>query len=1022
MNENPIGMHNGIIGTFLRRPLGTLAVCLCLVILGAFAFAYVSVELYPHAKFPVLSISTSLSDSSPEEIETLITKPIEEAVADVSGLRKIQSVSNEGESEITLQFHYGHDISDKALEVRSRIRRLFPLLPKDARFPVITRYDPSGAPAVVFSVTGKGSKEDLAGWVNNTLKPRLSRIDGVAMVRISGAPKEEIIVDCDVGRLNALQINIEDVHRAIKTGHNSLPSGFMISQGRLLPVVTAGKVSTAAEVAQLPVKMAKLADVANVGQLAHVRLGAEEPREIVRYNGESLITVAVFRSSGSDLRRLWTEVKNQVDDARSMLIPTPTVQVITNQAEDLELVLHRFRVMMGITSLITGSILFIFLGSLRSTVVVLSSIPLSLCVSLLLMQAFGVTLDLLSLGGLTLGLGILVDNAIVVVESISRRWSEGWGTTEGVVTGSEEVALPLTLSTICTVIVFVPMVFVSREVRLLFVGFAWTVAASLLASLLASLVLVPVLYRYSAWRISSTKTRPILNFDLIYNGYSRLLTFAADYRFLVIGAAALFLLSGAILARGLSFRETLSTEVRHFRLFMIMPPGTATDLTSAEAGMVEKRLLSLRGVGGVHTEVQRNQARFTIAVKQDSSADRKTTLNTGQIKDLLKDKPQLQFHIVPLGQQDKEAKITLNIQGPSGERLTSVRDTIRHSLQTLPGVKDIMVHQADQVPILEFPVSHEEVGFRGWHATGLAHILRSHLTGPIAAKITGSNRIIQVRVRGSRLAGEDLKPLPHLLAPNERGDLVPLSELTQPAIRLGLAQLQRENRRPVLRMTLLLDEHDPLTVAQEVRNTLNPILSGSGCDYSFGDEIQDILRTRREMLKAACMGLALMYLVLIVATESVLQPILVLTAVPFGAAGAVMALRLLDVSVTLPVYVGMIILCGLVMNVNIVMVYTINSRMRSGEKLDDSVKNGAFRRLRPIVMTVLTALGGSTPMLFDHGSGSQLWFPFAVTLAAGMTSAGLFSLVLTPTLFTAVESIRRRRIKWRKTLAGHKPS
>ncbi len=997
-----------MISFLLKRPLGTLSACLCLVILGAFALFYMPINLYPHTQFPVLTISTILSDSSPEEIETLITKPIEEAIADIAGLRKIQSLSHSGESEITLQFHYGKSISEKALEVRSRIRRLFPLLPKDARFPVITRYDPSDSPVAILAVMGKVSQEEAGEWVLHTLKPKLGRIDGVATVRVSGAPKKEITVDCDAGRLNALSLTIHDVMLAIKGGHETLPAGFLTREGRHLSVLTAGKHQTPEDVELQPVHVSENGALLTVGQLAHVKLGIEEPAEITRYNGQLLITVEIYRSTDADLRQVWKEVGTLLDDIRTGDESAPIIQVVSNQAAELETVLRRMNIMIAMTATITACVLFIFLGNLRSTVVVLSAIPFSLFVTILLMKLLGVTFDLLSLGGLTLGLGILVDNAIVVVESISRRWTEGDGVTKGVVDGTEDVAFPLLLSTLTTVIVFIPVMTISREIRLLFSGFAWTVAASLIASLVASLVLVPVLFRYLGKTYNPLSQLNFIDFPALSDRYGSLLILLQRRSGMVITAACAFLFLGIFFGKGLSFRETLTTEVRHFRVFMVLAPGTSKESTAVEAKKVENLLMELPGVKGVHTEAHGSQGRFTVSVKPRKWFGRCDPVTTEQIKKVLKAFQGVQFHVVPVGQNGDETKISMNIQGPSGDRLVSLQDTIRQSLQQVAGVKDVMIRQGNPAPVLEFPVEHNTLGFRRVQATDMAYYLRGHLTGPIAAKIVGGEKVIQVRVRVLRNREEGLDAVLQGVVPNERREMVPFMELGHPSMRLAQGEFQRENRRPVLRMTLLLDADDPLKVAESVKKPLDNVLKGSGCDYSFGDEVQNILRTKREMIGAGITGLALIYLVLVIATESLALPLLIMTAVPLGVAGAIIALRLLGIAVSLPVYVGMMILCGLIVNVNVVMTYTINQLVRSGMLVAEAVTAGAKRRLRAIVMTVLTTFFASLPMLLDRGPGSSLWSPFALTLAVGIIAGALFSLAMTPILYLSIEKLKQR--------------
>ena len=599
---------------FLRRPRGTLAVCACLLLLGVFALKQMPVNLYPHVEYPVLTISTELSESSPEELEATVTKPIEEAIADIPGLKKIEAVSREGESQVTLQFHHDQKIAEKAMEVRSRIRRIFPLLPKDARFPVISRFDPSDTSVVVLAVTGDASLETVGHWVNEYLKPQLSRIDGVATVRVAGAPRRQILVECDTGRLQAQSLTISDVVAAITTSHASIPGGIVVQSGKNLSVITQGKLETPEDVSTVSLKLEQDGPVLRIGEIARVRLGSEERKEITRFNGRDLITVLVYRSTAADLRAIWKSISEKLDQIPHGSEFTPKIDVILNKAEEVERILARLWVILGITAAIMPLVLFAFLRTVRSTIVVLLAIPFSMLTTILAMQLLGVSLDMMSLGGLTLGIGILVDNAIVVAESISRRRSEGNSETDAVVLGTGDVAVPVILATAATIVVFLPVLFVSREIGLLFKGFAWTVGVGLFFSMIAAMILVPVLLRYIGGKFKQSDGSRSLDAALSLR-YGRLVNFLEAHRLVVVSSAVCLLILGVFLSGDLSYRRALITEVRSVRVVMVLAPGTATERTAAEALAVEQQLMKLPFVKGVHSDTRDNQAILTVSLK-----------------------------------------------------------------------------------------------------------------------------------------------------------------------------------------------------------------------------------------------------------------------------------------------------------------------------------------------------------------------------------------------------------------------
>lgn len=994
-----------LIATMIRRPIGTLITCLGVAVLGVVAFMHMPVHLRPRVQFPVLNIVTRLADTNTHEIELLLTKRIEEAIADVAGIRKIESISRTGESQITVQFHLGRGVTESVLEIRNRLRRLWPTFPPDTKFPLMTRYHPSDAPMVVLGVSGKTSIEETGEWVERFLKPQLSRLDGVATVTVSGAPLPEITVDCDVQAIRALNLTVEDVAQAIHTGHRTLPAGFLTTEGKRIGVRTTGFLKGPEDIASQPVRVSTQGMAVTVGNLARVERKVADPEEVTRYNGKSLVTVAVYRAGEADIRGTWRSVREKLQEIEATSDNVPHIEVIFNQAEELESILRRLAAIVPITLFVTGVTLFLFLGSVSSTVIVLAAIPLSLCLALLFLHILGIGLDLLALSGLTLALGILVDNAIVVIESIARRRDEGAPLQDAIVSGAEEVAGPLVLATLAAVIAFVPVVFLSKEIRLFFVSFAWAVSVGLAASLISSLVLIPVLFRY----MGSRRSRPILmsfessGFALWYD---RAFQQAVGHRGLVLLVAACFLLVCLGLAQTLSFRKTAGGSVQQFRIILITQPGAAKEHTDVIAQEVERQVLTIPGVERVHSDVKGNHGILNVSMqftKEDSGTAVQKVLDHA-----LAGRKDVQSHLMETGSQGEGRKISLDVHGPGPEQLVALQPSLRSLLEGVAGVRDVIIHQANPVPVVGFLVQHADVGFSRVHARSFAYQLRGHLQGPISARIPEGERTVDVRVRALREVKAGLGPLSRTVIRNERGELIPLTELVEPAARMEPVDLHRENRRPVMNLSLLLDKDEPLVIAAKVKEAFERHPLPPGYDYSFGDEVRDIIRMRKEMVAAAGIGLILIYLILVAATESLLLPFIIMIAVPFALGGVVMALRIAGVPVALPTYVGMIILCGLAINVNIVMVHAMKRRREAGDLPKDAARAGAHRRLRPILMTVVTTVCGSLPMLFDTGRGSSLWSPLALSLAAGMTASAIFSLVMTPTMYTALEELKAR--------------
>lgn len=973
-----------------------------LTVLGVTALFFVPITLYPQTRFPTLTITTGLSDASPEEIETLITRKMEEALGDLSGLRKMSSSSRQGTSRLVLEFQEDRDLSEPVMEVRGRMRRLWPSFPKDTRFPVISHYNPSDEPLAVLSVTGSMSLPDLSHWIDHTLNPQLSRLKGVAAVQTAGSSSLEMRVNCDVGRLNALNLTVHHVAEAISQGNATLPAGFVIEAEKRLPMKTDGGLRSVPEVANQPLVVAEGGALVTVGDVADVEMVSEELREISRLNGNPMISLAVYRTTESDLRRIWLLIKEKIDELNA-LDPEIRIEVIYNQAELLEESLARLKVIMVLAALTASCTLFLFLGTVSSTLIILAAIPFSGLMAVLLMHMFGLSMDLFSLSGLSLSVGMTVDSGIIVIESIFLRMGYIRDRNSAIFLGAEEMALPVIFSTITTVSVFLPLVFVSQRLRSYFVGLTWGVSLSMLASLIAAMVLVPVLFKFFGERSGN-------RFDLTrYVDYPRhyenVINFVLAHPGRVVFVTIVFFAVVGFIATRLTYRQDWGIAEQGFRVHLVMMPGSSSDGTLKEAEVLENQLMGLPNVRRVYTNITEDQAKITVTLnKSASSVDVEECVKKAE--HMIPQRQHVQYHFMPLGQGGNLRTISVIATGHSLDRVVRYMQEARSSLISLPGVRACVLHQPNPAPEVEFRVEHDRLGAQGIRASELAKDLRSRLTGPVATRITSGDRELPVRVRTKQDPKAGLKPLQQAYLLNDQSNMLPFTELAEPSLKLAEREINRENRLRAVRASVALNsEADPLQVAEAIQATLAKIHLDPGYNFRIGEEVDDIVRTKREMFRTAFMGLFLIYLVLVAATESFLCPLVIMTAAPFAAGGVILALAVTGYSVNLPVYMGTIIVCGLLANANIVLVYAIKDRISSGYAPRDAVAEAAHRRLRPILMTTMTTVCASLPMAFDRGIGSSMWVPFALTVASGLTASALFSLLLTPACYLLMTRI-----------------
>ncbi len=981
------------------RPLGLLTLCLCLAALGAVAAAVLKLNLLPASRYPALTVSTQLPDAGPQAVELLVTRPIEEALRGVRGLRRVLSTSRPGRSEVTLELHTNADVSDAAQQVRGRLRGLMRKLPDDARRPVISQYNPAERPVAVLGVTGP-ELGPAGQWAREVLLPALRRVDGVAEVELSGAPKPEIMVECDPLRLKGLGLTVRQVALAVRAGSSTLPAGEMRSRGRELPLRTAGRVDGPAQIAAMPLIATPGGAMVRVGEVAAVHRRYEQPKELARLDGRPVAALALHQAWGAEMGGLWSRVEAALRDNRPPAGSGIKVQVVYSQARRLAQALSRLSWVALFAALAAGAVLYLFLRSLVMTLVALAALPFSLAVALLLVWALGLRLDLVALSGLALALGMMVDNAVVVIEAVHHAWQRGMQRAAGVMAGMSEVAAPIAFSTLTTVAAFVPLVLVSDWVRLTLGGFFWGLTLSLGASLLAALVLIPALLlavgpggRRRPWAAPAA--------------YGRALGLVMSRPGRTALAALLLLALAALAAPGMRFTGGGGLGAVGFTTMVVTPPGTPREITARETARVEALARGLEGVKRVHSRVWSNQGRVVITFKEGGPPGGVP----GAMKTLrgrLPSEGRTQYHLLPLGETQGGTTLTLNLYGPQLRGLLRYAVEVRRRLAGAAGLTDSVLRLGSPAPEMDLVVDHVLLGAYGLTARDVAEEVRAHLTGPVAVRLPGTDQEIEVRVRARPLPGKSAFAFERvfLAAPGNR--MVPMTEVVRPAVERAPSELHRQNFRPVVRLTLLWDRGDVITAAAEVRRVLGGMTSPQGYDWELGDELREVERSRREMTTGVLLALGLVYLIMVAATESLLGPLLVMCAAPFAAAGALLALRGLGLAVSTPAYLGACVLSGMLVNAGIVMLHAMRRAEQDGAGLAEAARLGAVRRLRPVLMTTLTTLAGSVPLVLDTGVGSDAWRPLALTLAAGLLGSGLACLVLTPALYPLTRRLERR--------------
>jgi HAE1 family hydrophobic/amphiphilic exporter-1 len=1019
----------------IKKPITIVMISLGAVLLGIVSLSNLPLDLYPDVDFPVLTISTRLPGYSPVHIEALITKPIEEVASTVNNVKTVKSLSREGESEVLVKFKIGTNMDFASLQIREKIDLIRGDFPKDTRFPMISKRNPASNPIIVLTAFGQAGPAKLREVSDDLIKKRLERIPGVANVEVNGGKEREIVVDVEEGQLKAMGLSILEIAHRIEKSNVSLPTGTLVKGDSELTTRAAGEVRSLKEIEDIPLSKTRRDSLILVKDIGKVKDTFKESEVITLFKGEPRVSIALQKESDANTLQLANAVDKEMKALSPMLPSGVKLEVFYNQADYIRSSLKRLKESIFLGGILAMAVLFVFLRHIPSTLIIGVSIPLSVIATFSLMYFTGITMNVISMSGLALGIGMLVDNSIVVLENIFRHKLKGSGAAEAASIGTREVVTAITASTFAHIAVFFPIVFVQKKVQMLYSNLFYTVSFSLVISLLVAIAIVPML---SSWTRSMPRKEEIIKRRYI-RLYRKGLLKALRYRW-AVALAALVLFGGSLfLIKFIGFESIGAMEKREFRISIQTPPGTKLSVVQGVTDEIEAILSKIPDVSDVSTEVRGDWARVFVRLKKEGGGR-----STREVVEMMRPKvnaiPRAQItfsidRVVGTGHS-----IILQVNGFDPKKLLSYAFQIKRRLQAVKGVSDVVIRQANEKPELTVKVLHDQAGAIGLDAAKIAHTIRSAFTGPISTKYREKGKEIDVRVRlrpedrpdasafqrllatysenqkekdrRARLEAEaktDPSALQYLLTTHSKNQLIiPLSEVCRFDEGFGPGEIHRKDQQRMVEIQAEVSgDIDLQRAAFLVEQELSSFRFEKGYGYTFGEDYREMKASQREMLYAVILAVLLVYMILASLFESLLHPFTIMLSVPLAAIGVLWIFFVTGMPMNVGVYVGAIALAGIVVNNSIVLVDFIRLlRERGMGRWKAIVKAGEFR-LRPILMTSATTVLGLIPMAIDRSAEAALWSPLALTIISGLTVSTVLTLFVVPVVYSLVEGIRK---------------
>ncbi len=1024
----------------IKRPVTVLMAVMVSLLLGFIAFSEIPVDLMPEVNFPTLSITTDYEGVGPEEIETLISRPLEQIVSAAPGVERVTSTSSEGRSSVRIEFVYGTDIEVAADEVRSRLDRGRRTLPDDIEPPTIFKFDVTQFPIMFLTVaTDDMDPRQLRMFVEKNILYRFERIKGVGQVRIGGGLRREIHVDLNLEKLRALDLSVAQVVNTVRNENLNRPVG-PVKEGRFDVLLrTSGEFDNVQQILDVALTSRQGIPV-YVRDIAEVEDSHPDIRHYVGVNGKEALRLIMFKQSGSNTVKVsdavWDEVASIHGD-----YPGIRIDKTMDTADFINAAIRNVEAAAGIGAVLAVFVLLLFLRSLSSTLIIGVAIPISVVSTFALMYFNGFTLNIVSFGGLALGVGMLVDNAIVVLENIYRHREEGKKSFDAAVMGSREVATAITASTLTTIAVFVPVMFIGGYTAQQFQQLAWVVSFSLLCSLVVALTVVPALC--SRRQSTGGSNVRILKYaeramNSMSASYSDLIGWSLANRGIVTLLAVASFVCAIWLTGYVGVELEPQVDEGQIRVNFESEPGTRAEVTKeivdkmeaivmADAGAEVEYIMTEAGSDSPFRSIATHIGELRITLVDQSERDRSAREITNMLRPkLMAVAPgvQLRTRISSgnfgrrRGGGDSDDRLQVTIRGYAPETTQQLAIQVRDAMLSVHGVAEAQVSRRPGSPEMVVRVDRLRAASLGMSVSEVADTLETAVGGRRSTfyREEGDEYDIVVRLREEdRLELAQVGRIP-LRTP--QGELIYADDVVQLNRQEGPIEISRVDQERIIYVSGTIAERDLGSIIEDLRVEVAGINVPNGYEIRFGGEWEDQQQSFRELSFAAILALLLVYMVMAAQFESLRDPFIILFSVPLAAIGIVTILVITETTFNMQGFLGVIVLVGIVVNNAIVLIdYTNQLRRDHGYGINDSVMTAGRRRLRPILMTTVTTVLGLTPMALGIGEGSELQVPMARVVIGGLMTSTLITLVFIPVVYATLEDAsawigtRRRRRK-----------
>lgn len=995
----------------IRKPATTIMFIISMIFFGFLGLRKMPVEMLPNINKPTVRIRIKWDGATPDDVDKMITRKIEDVLPNVEGIVEYSSESSAETSLIFIKFKYGTDVETKITLIQNELNQIRNKFPDDMDEPSIRKNSSSDVPALTFTLYG-GDKMEMRSYAENNLKPMLERLEGVSEINVYGGQEQEVAIEIDPDKLENYNLSIVDVYNKMKSASANLPGGILREGEKEYLVKIEAEIETADEIREIILSnrdghLLKLKDVANI------KVAPKDIKSIYRKNGEDSIVVIISKTDGGNAVSIVNNSKKLLERNRGSLPLNTKLNYEFDSSITINNSINNVK-SSGIQGLVLASaILFVFLKSISATIIIAVAIPISIIFTFFLLNMQGISINLISLMGLSLGIGMLVDNSVVVVDNIFRHMTElGKNKIQAAKDGAEEMALPVLASTMTTVAAFLPLVFQEGLAKEQFNNLCYAISYSLLASLIISLTFVPMI----ASKIMDQKKN--LNAEgKIMTTFRKIYVNSLKWSIRRRGIVLLILFalfSGSLyVASKLGGRFTPTIDEGRYAVVAKLPSGSDVNKGDRIGKILEEKVKDLPFV--VDYTVSANGTSSILNINAGLKTSREESMSDilKKLRETFVEIPDMELTIAPgyrfgtRGLYDLE----FELYSDNEAQLQIISEQLKEQIKKIDGIYDVTSSFEGGKPEGKFYINREKAEYYGLDVKDIATMIQTQILGGTPIKINSDNSEIDVTLKLQKKYRESTGLILDSRITLKSGENIRISDVAEFRAEEGPSKIEKKDKKKkIVIYANMKDELDLKTAQELVIQTLEDMGYPEGITYGTGGKSADMAEMSEQLQYTFMIAVFLIYFILVWQFESFIMPFVIILSIPLSTTGAFYALYLAGLSIDAMVSVGFVMLAGIVVNNAIVLIDFINFRREVGDNMNKALITAGKTRLRPILMTTLTTVLGMLPLMFSNGEGSEIYKGMSFVVVFGLSAATLLTLIVIPIFYYFIDDF----VKWCK--------